>query len=219
MAATPGAAPEQSVVGRRIEFAATVLLALATVATAWSSYQSTRWGGEQAQAYSRAAAARVESTRASTQAGQLLQIDVALFTEWLNAFAAGQDRLARFYEERFRDEFAPAFAAWRATEPATNPDAPKSPFAMPEYKLAATARSDALRAEAEAATAEAQQANQHADNYVLCVVFFASALFFAGMSTSTFRAEHIRLGLLVTAVLVFAGAAAWIGTFPVSFAV
>lgn len=219
MAATSETAPERGVSTRRIEVVATVLLALATVATAWSSYQAARWSGEQAQAYGRAAGARVESTRASTQAGQLLQVDVALFTEWLNAFAAGQDRLARFYEERFRNEFAPAFAAWRATNPATNPDAPKSPFAMPEYKLAATARSDEYLAEAEAATADAQEANQRADNYVLCVVFFASALFFAGMSTSTFRSERVRLGLLVAAVLVFVGAAAWIATFPVSFAI
>jgi len=212
-------ASERSATARRIEIVATVLLALATVATAWSSYQSARWSGVQASSYGRAAAARVESTRASTQAGQLLDLDVALFTEWLDAFAGGQERLARFYEERFRDEFAPAFAAWRATNPTTNPDAPKSPFAMPEYKLASSTHSDQLLAEAEAATAEAQEANQRSDNYVLCVVFFASALFFAGMSTSTFRSERVRLGLLVTAALVFVGAAAWIATFPVSFGI
>lgn len=219
MAGKPDSTSERSGTARRIEIGATVLLALATVATAWSSYQAARWGGEQAKAYNRAAAARVESTRASTQAGQLLQIDVALFTEWLNAFAAGEGRLADFYEKRFRDEFAPAFAAWRTTNPAANPDAPKSPFAMPEYKLAADARSGELLAEAETFTARAQEANQRGDNFVLCVVFFASALFFAGMSTSTFRSERVRLGMLGIAVLVFVGAAVWVATFPVSIAV
>ena len=34
----------------RVELVATVLLAVATVATAWSGYQSTRWNGEQAKA-------------------------------------------------------------------------------------------------------------------------------------------------------------------------
>ena len=42
--------------GRRdwVEIVATVLLALAAVATAWSSYQATRWNGEQTKAWSRA---------------------------------------------------------------------------------------------------------------------------------------------------------------------
>jgi hypothetical protein len=33
-----------------VEIGATVLLALAAVATAWSSYQAARWNGEQAKA-------------------------------------------------------------------------------------------------------------------------------------------------------------------------
>jgi hypothetical protein len=31
---------------------------------------------------------------------------------------------------RFRDEFKPAFAAWLAKKPFTNPSAPETPFAM-----------------------------------------------------------------------------------------
>ena len=38
---------------RWLDFVATVLLTLATVATAWSAYQSREWSGEQAQGYSR----------------------------------------------------------------------------------------------------------------------------------------------------------------------
>lgn len=101
--------------------------------------------------------------RTETSGGVRSQVDVALFTEWAERVRQRAGQLARFYEERFRDEFAPAFAAWRATDPAGNPDAPKSPFAIPEYKLAATARSDGFLAEAEASTAEAQEANQRAD--------------------------------------------------------
>ena len=52
----------------RLELAAAFLLALATVATAWSGYQASRWNGEQAKAFSRANATRIESTRASALA-------------------------------------------------------------------------------------------------------------------------------------------------------
>jgi hypothetical protein len=45
----------------RLDLVAAVLLALATVATAWSGYQASRWNGEQAKAFSRASALRIES--------------------------------------------------------------------------------------------------------------------------------------------------------------
>ena len=117
-----------------IDLVSTVLLALATVATAWAGYQSSRWHGEQASAQSRATAARVEATRASGVANREAEIDVELFIQWIDAYALKESELGAFYQRRFRDEFKPAFQAWIATKPLTNPDAPLSPFAMPEYK-------------------------------------------------------------------------------------
>ena len=48
----------------RVEVVATVLLALAAVATAWSGYQATRWNGEQTKASSRTNAIRIDAARA-----------------------------------------------------------------------------------------------------------------------------------------------------------
>ena len=50
VAAAPDSPPQRD----WIEIVATVLLAVAAVATAWSSYQANRWNGEQAKAASRA---------------------------------------------------------------------------------------------------------------------------------------------------------------------
>jgi hypothetical protein len=72
--------------GSRVEVVATVVLALAALATAWSGYQANRWHGEQALAFSRANAARVESTRASNLADTQTEIDVATFTQWVDAY-------------------------------------------------------------------------------------------------------------------------------------
>ncbi len=47
----------------RHEVVATLLLAVAAVATAWASYQATRWNGEQARATSRTNALRIEAAR------------------------------------------------------------------------------------------------------------------------------------------------------------
>jgi hypothetical protein len=134
----------------RLEIIATVLLALATVATAWSGYQASRWNGEQATAFSRASAMRIESTKAAALADAQTQVDVATFIQWVDAYAQQQTELTDFYYKRFRPEFKPAMDAWIATRPLRNPDAPLTPFALPEYKLESRAESDRLEAEAEA---------------------------------------------------------------------
>jgi hypothetical protein len=200
-----------------IEVTSTVLLALATVATAWAGYQSSRWHGEQAQAQSRATASRIESARASGVANREAQIDVELFIQWVDARAQRDRQLETFYRRRFRDEFTPAFRAWIASRPFTNPDAPLSPFAMPEYRLAATEEVDRLEASATAASEEAREDIERADRYVLAVVLFASSLFFAGISTRlrTRWGEAVILGL---GCVLFLATLAWVATFPVSLA-
>lgn len=203
---------------KRVEIISAVLLAVATVGTAWSGYQSARWSGIQANSYSAANAARLESTRASTRAGQLTQIDVGLFTQWVDAYASDKTDLADFYRDRFRDEFRPAFDAWIAMNPKTNPDAAKSPFALPEYRVAEEEKADRLETEANLEAERARDANQRSDNYVLAVVLFASVLFFAGISTK-FDSPRVKLGLIALGVIVFIGTAIWVGSFPVSFSV
>jgi len=201
-----------------IDVVSTVLLALATVATAWAGYQSSRWHGEQAEAQARATAARVESARFSGVANRQDQIDVALFIQWVDAHTLGETRLAEFYRRRFRDEFRPAFQAWLATKPLTNPDAPLTPFAMPDYQLAATREVDRLEAKAAVAAEVAREDIERADRYVLAVVLFASSLFFAGISTRL-RTQWGEAAILGLGCVLFIGTVIWIATFPVSVAV
>jgi Alpha/beta-hydrolase family len=101
---------------------------------------------------------------------------------------------------RFRREFRPAFRAWRATKPFENLDAAPTPFAIPQYRLAATADAERLDQAAEASSASVATNNQRATNYVLGVVLFAVALFFAGISTKLRSPEQMRWIPLVTFV-------------------
>jgi hypothetical protein len=203
---------------RRFELVATVLLAMAAVATAWAGYQSARWHGEQALAQSASIAARVESARTANVANRQTQIDLALFTQWVDAYARDETELATFYRKRFRPEFSPAFEAWVATRPRTNPRAPLSPFAMPQYKLAATATADRLEVRAAAFSRQVGRFIGRADDYALAVVLFAASLFFAGISTRlhTSAARMVVLGL---GYVIFVGSVVWIATFPVSLSV
>jgi hypothetical protein len=202
----------------RVEVVSTVLLALAAVATAWSGYQSTRWNGEQTKASSRTNAIRIDAARAQGLAEAQTQIDVATFTQWVDAYARRETELADFYFKRFRNEFGPAVDAWLATRPLENPNAPLTPFAMPEYRLASAAEAERLDAEAETSSATVRRNIQRASNYVLGVVLFSVSLFFAGMSTklSDARLQKITLAL---GCVVFLGTLIWIATSPVSVAV
>jgi hypothetical protein len=202
----------------RIELLSTILLAVAAVATAWSTYQSTRWRGEQAADSSNGTAARVESSQASTRAGQLTQVDIATFIQWVDADVAGKKRLATFYRQRFRREFRPAFAAWVATNPRSNPKAPLTPFVVPQYRVAEAVQAERLNTAAGRHADAADTANQRSGNYVLAVVLFAVSLFFAGISTKL-RALRQREVLLALGWLIFLGTAVWVATFPITLSV
>ena len=201
-----------------VEVAATVLLAFAAVATAWSSYQAARWNGEQAKASSASNRTRISAARASDLANAQSEVDVATFSQWIDAYARKETRLAEFYFKRFRAEFKPAVDAWVATRPLETDGAPLTPFVMPQYRLAAKEEASRLDQRAEQLSAGVRRDIQRSTNYVLGVVLFAVALFFAGMSTKL-GTPGPRKALLVTGWVVFAGAAAWIAASPVSISI
>jgi hypothetical protein len=197
------------------EVLVTVLLVLAALGTSWSSYQATRWTGEQAKVAGRMNAIRIDAARAQGLAQSQSQVDVATFIAWADADRRGESEVADFYAHRFRAEFRPAFDAWIATRPSTNPDAPPTPFAMPQYQLASRHEAERLDAAAGAATAEVLRDLQTVSNYVLTVVLYAVVLFFAGMSTKI-TGRRMRWILVGIGCLVFVITIAWIATFPVS---
>jgi hypothetical protein len=201
-----------------VEIAATVLLAFAAVATAWSSYQATRWNGEQAKTSGTVNKTRIEAARAADLANAQQQVDVATFMQWVDSYARGETRLVNFYRARFREEFKPAFNAWVATKPLKTAGAPRTPFVMPQYRLAAKAEAARLDQRAEELAAQVRRNIQRASNYVLGVVLFAVSLFFAGMSTKL-TAPGLRKAMLAVGYVIFLGTVVWIATSPVSVAI
>jgi hypothetical protein len=199
----------------RVEVVATVLLAFAAVATAWSGYQATRWNGEQTKAASRTNAIRIDAARAQGLSQAQKEVDVATFIQWVDAYAHREADLMTFYERRLRDEFKPAFRAWVATKPLTNPDAPLTPFAMPQYRLAAEEEAERLDAEAEVSSAQVRRNIQRASNYILAVVLFSVALFFAGTSTKLAN-PRLRAIAVGAGCVIFLGTLVWVASSPIS---
>jgi hypothetical protein len=198
---------------RVYELAAAVLLSLATVGIAWSGYQAAKWSGLQSRQYAQASAARSEANRASTLASQDRQQDLLNFNRWLEVDTEGNQTLADLYRRRFRPEFQPAFLAWLDQDPLHNINAVASPLNMPQYRLADADKAESLEHVGDVRFEQGKEATDHTDAYVLTTVFFATVLFFAGISTR-FDWTTVRTGILVIAAIGLGYAAFRIFTLP-----
>jgi hypothetical protein len=187
------------------ELVAVIVLAVTAVLTAWSGFQSSKWGGEMSIAFSRASTARLEATRHAAQADAARGFDLNIFGIYVQAVAEENEPLREFVETRFTDHFVVAFDAWVAMNPRENPDAAPSPFALPEYQPPGEAEEAEADARADELFTQALRNNQRGDNYTLLTVLFALVLFFTAVS------QRLRSAALTWAVLVGATVLLFIG--------
>lgn len=199
---------------RWIEFVSAIVLALATVATAWCAYQSTLWGGDGAKFRVVANTATIRADQASSSALQQTSFHASLFVDWAAAISTKNELLADFLYQRFPPVLKTASDAWLATQPLQNPDAPSSPFVMPEYQLPERAEAASWTAEAAAQWEQAEKAEQIADRYVLLTVLFASVLFFAGIA-GKFQSRLIAAAMLALGLLTLLAGMALALTYPI----
>lgn len=177
------------------ELVAVVVLSVTAVLTAWSGFEASKWGGEMSIAFSRASTARIEASRFAAEADAARGFDLDVFGVYVQAVAENDDVLREFVETRFTDHFAVAFDAWMAMTPLADPDAPKSPFGLPEYRPPGGAEAEEADARADALFAEALENNQRGDNYTMLTVLFALVLFFTAVS------QRLRSATLTWVVL------------------
>jgi hypothetical protein len=165
-----------------VEHIAVALLAITAVLTAWSGFESSKWGGEMSISFSRASTQRIEATREATKAEAARAVDLQVFGIWLQATAEDDRALAEFARARFTEHFAPAFDEWLAARPLRNPDAPRSPFALDSYVPPGEVEAAEADARADEYFADALADNQRGDNYTLLTVLFALVLFFGALA-------------------------------------
>ncbi len=203
------------IVEHPIEVISAVSLAMAALLTSWSAYHAAIWDGVESAQFTRAEALRTQSAQLATRAGQLQGFDIFLVGQWLNAYADGNQRLRTFYQARFRPEFKPAFEAWLATRPLLNPDAPASPFVMPQYRLAMTDQAGAAERQAAQAFARGEEAKRHSNAFIQITVVLASAMFFGGIA-QVFKMRRVQLALAAVSVLTCLWALVRVISLPIS---
>jgi hypothetical protein len=197
-----------------LESVALLLLSLATVGTAWCSYQATTWGAAaQRQINQSVAASRLAATD-QLRAAQITTVDVLLFSQYIDARAASNEVLARFYSDRFRNEAKVAFTAWLSTRPFENADAPLHPFVTNLYHPQLLVAAAVAEGEAAKLAQQAGESGRTSRAYVLVTVLLATALFCGGTATK-FNTNLIRRAVLGLGVAAFCYASARLVLLPI----
>lgn len=188
---------------RLISIAEAVLLSVVALVAAWSGYAAAKWSTESRIHLAEAATARTKASSADVQATNLRNFDSSTFEAWFAAYTAKNRQAMAIAKRRFRPDLRVAFNAWRATHPETNPNAPKGPTYMPQYRQPGLAKARRLNDEADASFSAGASSGATSDKYVRTTVFLASVLFLVGISTQfPIRGGRYALLFLGAALLV-----------------
>lgn len=207
--------PEVQEVERRrwVEPVTALLMALATVGTAWCSYESAAWTRRANRLMNEFNALERRAGLVSTQGMQAATVHVAMFMQVLAARQAGNETLANFLVERFPPDMRKAYDAWVAQKPLENPNADPHPFVPTLYEMRGTKEAADATTKASARVELARNAGTVSGQYLANTVLFATVLFFAN-AAGKFGQRRVRLVSFIFAVAVFAYAVFRIVTLP-----
>ena len=192
---------------RWVEPVTAVLMALATVGTAWCSYKSADWTRRSNRLMNEYNALERRAGFLTLQGMQSATIHTAMFMQMLAAQEAGNEKLANFYVERFPPDVRKAYDAWLAQKPLENPNAEPHPFVPSLYEIRGTREAAEATSNAAGKLQDARAAGSVSGQYLANTVLSATVLFFASAS-GKFEQRRVRIVAFCFAVAVFAFAIA-----------
>jgi hypothetical protein len=185
-----------------VEPVAALLMALATLSTAWCSFESAAWTRKSNRLMNEFNSLERRAGLLTMQGMQQATIHTGMFMQALAAHQAGDDKLANFYVERFPPELRKAYDAWIAEKPFENPNADPHPFVPKLYETPGTRGAADANTRAANSLEEARRAGTVSGQYLANTVLFAAVLFFANAS-SRFEQRRVRILAFSFAVAVF----------------
>jgi hypothetical protein len=197
---------EQEPKKRWVEPMTAILMALATLSTAWCSYESAAWTRQSNRLIHECDTLEQRASVLTLQGMQAATIHTAMFMQLLAAKHAGNDKLADFYAERFPPEARKAYDAWIAQKPLENADADPHPFVPNLYELRGSREAAEASATAQGKLEESRSAGSVSGQYLANTVLFATVLFFASAS-GKFEQRRVRMVAFTFAAAVFVFAA------------
>lgn len=194
---TPGLPRSQK--ERWVEPLTAILMALATLCTAWCSYQSASWTRRSNRLMNDFSALERRAGIVTLQGMEMTTIHVAMFMHYIAAQQAGNQSLADFYLKRFPPDLRKAVDAWVAQNPLENPDAAWNPFVTEFYEIQGSREAAELNAKAAHSLQQSRSAGNVSGQYLANTVLFAAVLFFAN-AAGKFEQRKVRLTALAFAV-------------------
>jgi len=203
----------------RLEVYNTIILAIATLAVAWCSYQGTLWNGAQtfglaeSNKYSRLAQQKL------IQSGQNKAMEEAVIINFVDAVLNNNQRKIDYILKGVRPEMARVLSDWLQSHPLDSTSAPRHPMAMPEYEAIMGQRvseSEKMSEKAGEAFTSAQVANLNADRYSLLTVLFSMVLFLEAIMTKFARLNVRVVVTLLSAIICIGGLIVLFFYFPLA---
>jgi len=198
---------------RWIEPVTALIMALATVGTAWCSFESAAFTRRSNRLMNEFNSLERKAGIFTIQGTQAASIHAAMFMQLLAAKQAGDEKLADFYVQRFPPDVRKAYDAWLAQKPFENPNADPHPFVPNLYQMRGTEEADKLGADALSKMQEAREGGAVSGQYLANTVMFAAVLFFAN-AAGKFEQARVRIVSFFFAVGVFVFAVVRIAMLP-----
>lgn len=192
-----------------------ILMGLATLGTAWSSFENSRWGSLSRDLMEDSNDLGRESLALYLDSQQIKIFHSQIFSELVNAKLEGSEERFEFYSKRVPDELKPAIDAWLARKPFENPESSAHPFTKDYYKPRHQEEIAASGAAADRAKKRSDQANDNAADHLSNTIFLSAVLFFAG-TARTFDQRRVRTTVLGFAIALFIFTAVRIILLPVA---
>ena len=192
-----------------------ILMAVASLLTAWCSYQTSAWGGRAANYQKQAEKLERQAVAMHLEAQQIETMQVRAVMEVIDARISGNEKLANFYVDRFGEELKPAYEKWIALNPFEDPSAPPHPFVPSLYAPHFGQDIRDAHAEAGRLAALGTDTGHTASKYLSNTVLLATVLFFAG-TAGKFDHRRVRRPFLAFAVGLFLYTAGRMLTLPMA---
>lgn len=180
---------------RLLSITEAVMLSVVAVLAAWSGFSAAKWSTESSVRLAEASSTRTKANRAELEANQIRTLDSVSFNAVFSALVGHDANAFRIAVKRLRPGYRPAFNAWLATHPLTNPNAPPGPAYMPQYRIPQEQQGRTLESEADKHFKNGEHAGATSDKYIRITVFLATVLFLIGIS-SHFPRHSGRYGLI-----------------------
>jgi hypothetical protein len=190
-----------------------LLMALATVGTAWCTYQSAVWTRHSNRSSNQFNNLERKAALLNLQGMQVATIHAAMFMQTLAAQQSGNQKLADFYVQRFPPDMRKAYDAWIAQKPFENPNADPHPFVPNLYEMRGAREAAEAIANGATQIEDARRAATVSAQYLANTVLFAAVLFFAN-AASKFEIRWVRRTSFLFAVAMFAFAVVRVAMLP-----